>query len=74
MRLQAARLLSDHAEAPHVGLAEAREAVTRDRMPEQAAFVESYQVGVGYTSEKGITTSGTTPLPWLLIEAPTAHD
>ncbi len=70
VRLQAARLHSHHAGTLHPRLAEAREAVRRDRMPEQAAFVESYQVGLGYTSEKGITTSGTTPLPWLLLEAP----
>lgn len=70
VRLQAARLLSQHQGSPHASLAEAERDLARDHIPEQAAYVEGYQVGIGYTSRNGIASTGTTPLPWLLIEAP----
>lgn len=70
VRLQAARLLSSHTGSAHASLAEARSALQRDRVPEQAAFVDGYQVGIGYTANEGITSSGKTPLPWLLVDQP----
>ena len=51
-------------------LREARDELTRDRLPDHAVWIDGYQVGIGYTRDQGITSTGTTPLPWLLVEQP----
>ena len=76
VRVQAARLLlrhrGDDASAEIVeALREADAELARHQFSDDAAFIDGYQVGIGYTNNEGITSTGKTPLPWLLVEQPT---